>query len=77
MFPLRVTQTDVETFTVAARTSNCHCFWRINLDIIDPDGRSQTVTVDDDGEPFELTSVNNAKDKTFLPRSGANDAWPR
>ena len=75
-FPLRISRTDPEIFTVVARTQNCHCYWQIELDVLLPDGEAQTVIVDDNGKPFELTSANNTSSKTFLPNSN-EQPWPR
>ncbi|MFI5558507.1 hypothetical protein ACIA2T_04445 [Amycolatopsis japonica] len=75
-FPLKVSNTDPEAFTIAARSQNCYCLWEIELDMLLPDGESHVVTVNDNGKPFELTSAGSATEKTFLPQSD-NDTWPK
>lgn len=74
-FPLRINSSDTEMFSVRAQAQTCHCYWRIELDIIGPDGESRTVTVDDNGDPFELTGTANTQDRTYLPRS-PDAPWP-
>ncbi|SFF78614.1 hypothetical protein SAMN05216574_1272 [Blastococcus tunisiensis] len=73
-FPLTVTSAEVEAFTVVATTSTCHCLWEIELDVITPDGDNETITVDDEGAPFELTAPSEGVDRVTLPRS--EEAWP-
>lgn len=76
-FPLRVNDEDTELFSIRARATNCHCFWRIELDVIDNDsGETRTLTVDDHGQPFEVTGTVNATQRTYLP-SSAGDSWPK
>jgi hypothetical protein len=75
-FPLRISRTDPEIFTVVARTQNCHCYWQIELDVLLPGGEAQTVIVDNNGKPFELTSASNTSSKTFLPNND-EQPWPR
>lgn len=73
-FPLTVTSTDIEAFTVVATTSQCYCLWEIELDVITPDGDNKTIVVNDDGAPFQLTAPSQNADKVILPRS--DEAWP-
>jgi hypothetical protein len=75
-FPLRVSDSDPELFTVNARSRNCYCSWRIVLSALLPDGESVEVVVDNNGRPFEVTSTGNTTDKTYLPRFDG-DIWPR
>lgn len=74
-FPLRINNSEVELFSVRAQASDCYCLWQIELDVIGVDGKSRTVIVDDDGQPFELTGTGNAEDRTFLP-STPGAPWP-
>ena len=74
-FPLRVSQSDPEAFSVTARTKTCHCYWTIELVVQLPDGQSRVLKVDDHSTPFELTSSTNTSAKTLLPSSDS-DPWP-
>lgn len=74
-FPLRVNNSDTELFSVRARATTCHCYWQIEVDIIGEDGKTRTLTVDNDGEPFELTGTGNTRDRTYLP-ANADAPWP-
>ena len=75
-FPLRISRPDPEAFTLVVRTQNCHCYWQIELDVLLPGGEAQTVIVDNNGKPFELTSASNTSSKTFLPNND-EQPWPR
>lgn len=75
-FPLRISRTDPEAFTMVTRTQECHCYWQVELDVLLPDGEAQTIIVDDNGKPFELTSTSNTSSKTYLPRTD-EQPWPR
>ena len=74
-FPLEITSTDIEGFTVEARTAECHCFWEIELHYLDTQGSERTDLVNQDGKPFELTATTNTKDAVTLP-STEDDPWP-
>lgn len=76
-FPLRVSEEDTELFIVRAQASSCHCFWKIELDIIDnASGETRTLSIDDHGIPFEITGTRNAALRTYLP-SSVGDPWPK
>jgi len=75
-FPLRVSEADPEIFTVVARTKACHCSWVVELVVQLANGEVRTVTVDDNGRPFELTGTSNTTDRAFLPMT-ESDPWPR
>jgi hypothetical protein len=62
-FPLVISQSEMEAFTVIAQVENCYCMFRIELEYIDAAGTLKTATVDDDGRPFAVTSTQNAKEK--------------
>lgn len=67
-FPLHVSSTDVEEFVVMARAETCHCQWQIELDYLAPTSSEvETVIVDDDGTPFEVTGTTNANRMDFEP----------
>lgn len=74
-FPLRINNSDIELFSVRAQARTCHCYWRIELDVIGTDGVARTLTVDNHGRPFELTGTGNAQDRTYLP-STSDAPWP-
>ncbi|MFF1819718.1 hypothetical protein ACFVWG_20630 [Kribbella sp. NPDC058245] len=62
-FPLTVSRTDIEAFTVVPTTENCYCLFVIELRYVDPDGSTRTISMDDHGKPFELTSATAATKK--------------
>ena len=74
-FPLKITQADAEIFSVAATAKTCDCQWVIELDILDSKNEVRTVTVDDNGKPFRVTSSVGATQKTSLP-ADATSVWP-
>ncbi|HEV2782395.1 MAG TPA: hypothetical protein VGX25_23630 [Actinophytocola sp.] len=67
-FPLRISQVDPEGFSVRARTQRCHCYWVIELDLLLPSDELQVVKVDNNGAPFELTSIANTTGELALPK---------
>jgi hypothetical protein len=62
-FPLKVSRTDIEAFTVVPTTENCYCLFVIELRYVDPDGKTRTISMNDRGKPFELTSSSAATKK--------------
>lgn len=58
-FPYSVSATEVEVFTVTARTSECDCTWVIEFDW-STEGRSGVQTVTNNGQPFRTTSNADA-----------------
>ena len=53
-FPYKIGADDLETLAIDVSTQHCRCSWTAALHISDGD-KLETVTVDDDGSPFELT----------------------
>jgi hypothetical protein len=75
-FPLTISKTELEAFTVIANVSTCDCEWRIVLESQVPDGSTSDIVVDDDGIPFRLTGSSAVNQTTFLPHQDS-DRWPR
>jgi hypothetical protein len=65
-FPLKVSRTDIEAFTVVPSTKNCYCRFVIDLRYVDPEGNTRTASMDDHGKPFELTSSSAATKTTTV-----------
>jgi hypothetical protein len=74
-FPLTVSNENIELFTVTARVVNCYCFWRIHVDVVGPDGEATTQVIDDNGEPFAVTSTQAAQNRVKLPDNDS-EKWP-
>jgi len=74
--PLSVSAGDVEVFSVIVQTKSCDCSWRIKVEYIDSDGDPREAIVDDDGEPFRVTSSVNTTARAYAPQT-ADENWPR
>jgi hypothetical protein len=57
-FPYRVSLSDAETFVVRTSTDDCDCSWIMELSWTS-EGRTGTLTIDDDGVPFRSTATAN------------------
>ncbi|MFB7610212.1 helix-turn-helix domain-containing protein [Streptomyces gardneri] len=55
-FPYAVTSSDPEELLVTARTAGCDCRWYLEL-VWSSEGRSGTVRITDDGQPFRTAPV--------------------
>ncbi|MEU9860516.1 helix-turn-helix transcriptional regulator [Streptomyces sp. NPDC047971] len=55
-FPYAVTSADPEELLVTARTAGCDCRWYLEL-VWSSEGRSGTVRITDDGQPFRTAPV--------------------
>ncbi|MEU3690215.1 helix-turn-helix domain-containing protein [Streptomyces narbonensis] len=55
-FPYAVTSSDPEELLVTAGTAGCDCRWYLEL-VWSSEGRSGTVRITDDGQPFRTASV--------------------
>ncbi|HEX6328497.1 MAG TPA: hypothetical protein VFZ72_18160 [Jiangellaceae bacterium] len=53
--PYELTASDAETFIVRAETHDCDCDWVVVLRW-QSQGRTGTIEIDDDGEPFRTVS---------------------
>jgi hypothetical protein len=53
-FPLWVSSGEAEVLDVLATTSTCDCQWTATLHFT-AEGESSSITIDDEGEPFETT----------------------
>ncbi|MCZ2821033.1 hypothetical protein O2V63_11890 [Modestobacter sp. VKM Ac-2977] len=62
-YPLSVSSSEQELFTVTATTQDCYCHWRVEVDVIAPNGEKVTVRVDDHGDPFKVTGTSRAGDR--------------
>lgn len=58
-FPYRVSTSDSEAFLITTRTKNCDCAWIAKLSWSSTDGRSDTITINDRGKPFQTTSSSH------------------
>ena len=59
-FPLQVSRTDLEVFSIVATTDKCDCSWvaKLNYHLGNESG---TITIDRNGHPFRTTATNRAK----------------
>jgi len=57
-FPYKVSISDAETFVVEGRADKCDCDWVIELSWA-AEGKTGTVTIDDDGKPFRVSGDDN------------------
>lgn len=67
-FPYSVSQSEFEYFTIYVHAGACDCEWIGRLHWV-VDGTQGETVIDDDGEPFRITSTANAH-TTALYRSG-------
>ncbi|MGW2827142.1 helix-turn-helix domain-containing protein [Streptomyces sp. NPDC001443] len=67
--PYRVSVTDPEVLTVAARTDGCDCRWYLELDW-SSQGRTGTERIDDDGVPFRTSGTEGLPHYWY-----ANGGW--
>jgi hypothetical protein len=56
-FPYTVSTSDPETFLISARTADCLCDW-VGVLRWQSAGRTGTITIDNDGEPFRTAGVD-------------------
>ncbi|NUK64294.1 helix-turn-helix domain-containing protein [Streptomyces lunaelactis] len=57
-FPYKVSATDPETLLVTGRTVGCDCDWYLELEWSSGD-RSGTVRIDDSGQPFRTSGIQD------------------
>ena len=60
LFPYRVTSSELEVFDIHASTLKSHVKWRLRLRY-SAAGKDASMTIDDDGRPFETTSGDAAQ----------------
>ncbi len=58
---LEVSSTAPQVIELRAATRRRRVAWTAELTVTDDDGRTSTVTVDDDGEPFRVTSARASR----------------
>ena len=59
-FPLTISKSSIESFTLVAKTTKYYCRFTIDLSYIDEDGEQRKTTIDDSGRPFRLTATSRA-----------------
>ncbi|MFC1435195.1 hypothetical protein ACEZDB_31590 [Streptacidiphilus sp. N1-3] len=68
-FPYTATANDPETLLVDLVTDHTDCTWDVTLSWVDG-GMSKTALIDDNGKPFELTSVTGMTQKRWPVPTG-------
>jgi hypothetical protein len=63
-FPLRVSSGELEVIDLLAHTASCTCRWVATLHFT-ADGESDSVTIDDHGQPFETRVPKNGYEVGF------------
>lgn len=74
-FPLSVSSSDLEYFSIVVGTKTCHCSWVAVLEYQDSDGDAREIRIDDDGRPFQITAPSNATAQVYAPRTD-DEPWP-
>ena len=65
-FPYTTSSIDLLSLQVVITSDHSDCTWDATLSWIDG-GTTKSVTIDDNGKPFEITSVTGMTEKSWLP----------